>query len=249
MNVNLHKNWLCSCHGGFNHNISKSGLLSRSHSSADDTIMPKRTKAEAEATREALLDAAEITFLERGVSRTSLEQIARQAGMTRGAVYWHFKNKSDLFHAMLDRVKMPLRQLLDDVEDPDQPNAPLESLRLATLHALERLQGPRSRRVHTILLHCSESASDVDILALQDQLSSDCYETMVERFEQAHNTGTLASSIEPEIACRMLMSMFLGLMHDWLRDPERYDIGEVGPRMLDTFFERISPMPADPLPC
>lgn len=210
------------------------------HSSVDDNIMPKRTKAEAEATREALLDAAEVIFLERGVSRTSLEQIARQAGMTRGAVYWHFKNKSDLFHAMLDRVKMPLRQLLDDVEEPDQPNTALESLRLATLHALERLQRPRSRRVHTILLHCSESASDVDILALQDQLACDCYETMVERFEEARDTGTLIDSVEPEIACRMLMSMILGLMHDWLRDPERYDIGDVGPRMLDTFFERIS---------
>ncbi|MGQ7244573.1 TetR family transcriptional regulator [Salinicola sp. V024] len=202
--------------------------------------MPKRTKAEAEATREALLDAAEVIFLERGVSRTSLEQIARQAGMTRGAVYWHFKNKFDLFHAMLDRVKMPLRQLLDDVEEPDQPNTALESLRLATLHALERSQRPRSRRVHTILLHCSESASDVDILALQDQLACDCYETMVERFEEARDTGTLIDNVEPEIASRMLMSMILGLLHDWLRDPERYDIGDVGPRMLDTFFERIS---------
>lgn len=216
------------------------------HSSVDDNIMPKRTKAEAEATREALLDAAEVIFLERGVSRTSLEQIARQAGMTRGAVYWHFKNKSDLFHAMLDRVKMPLRQLLDDVEEPDQPNTALESLRLATLHALERLQRPRSRRVHTILLHCSESASDVDILALQDQLACDCYETMVERFEEARGTGTLIDSVEPEIACRMLMSMILGLMHDWLRDPERYDIGDVGPRMIDTFFERISLPSATP---
>ncbi|WP_110642372.1 TetR family transcriptional regulator [Salinicola sp. CPA57] len=205
--------------------------------------MPKRTKAEAEATREALLDAAEVIFLERGVSRTSLEQIARQAGMTRGAVYWHFKNKSDLFHAMLDRVKMPLRQLLDDVEDPERPRAPLESLRLATLHALARLQRPRSRRVHTILFHCCESSSDVDILDLHQKLSDECFETMVERFQEAHRTGTLVESVEPEIACRMLMSMFLGLMHEWLRGPDRYDIGEIGPRIIDTFFERITLYP------
>lgn len=203
--------------------------------------MPKRTKAEAEATREALLDAAEVIFLERGVSRTSLEQIARQAGMTRGAVYWHFKNKSDLFHAMLDRVKMPLRQLLDDVEDPERPRAPLESLQLAAMHALERLQSPRSRRVHTILFHCCEASSDVNILELHQRLADDCYDTMLERFEEANRTGTMIASIEPEIACRMLMSMFGGLMHDWLRDPTRYDIGDIGPRMIDTFFERIAP--------
>jgi len=247
MNVNLQRNWLCFADGGFNqYHKKRRSNVTPLHSPVDDTTMPKRTKAEAEATREALLDAAEVIFLERGVSRTSLEQIARQAGMTRGAVYWHFKNKSDLFHAMLDRVKMPLRQLLDDVEDSERPRAPLESLHLATLHALERLQRPRSRRVHTILLHCSESASDVDILALQDQLACDCYETMVERFEEARNTGTLTATIEPEIACRMLMSMLLGLMHDWLRDPERYHIGDVGPRMIDTFFACISPCPATP---
>lgn len=207
--------------------------------------MPKRTKAEAEATREALLDAAEIIFLERGVSKTSLEQIARQAGMTRGAVYWHFKNKSDLFHAMLERVKMPLRQLLDDVEDAERPHAPLESLRLASLHALERLQRPRSRRVHTILFHRCESSSDIDMLDLQDRLAQNCYDTMVERFQEARRTGTLIESIEPEIACRMLMSMFGGLMHDWLLDPKRYDIGDVGPSMINTFFERIRQSPPD----
>lgn len=208
--------------------------------------MPKRTKAEAEATREALLDAAETIFLERGVSKTSLEQIARQAGMTRGAVYWHFKNKSDLFHAMLERVKMPLRQLLDDVEDPERPHPPLESLRLATLHALARLQRPRSRRVHVILFHRCEASSDVDVFALHEKLATECQDTMVERFLEARRTGTLVDSIEPEIACRMLMSMFTGLMYDWLRDPESYDIGEIGPRMLDTFFERISQSPSDP---
>ncbi|MFC3291257.1 TetR family transcriptional regulator [Modicisalibacter luteus] len=41
------------------------------------------------------------------MARTSHEQIAGHAGMTRGAVYWHFKNKADLFHALLDRVRMP----------------------------------------------------------------------------------------------------------------------------------------------
>ena len=73
--------------------------------------MARKTKAEAAATREALLDAAEEVFLEKGVARTSLEQIARHAGMTRGAVYWHFKNKADLFQAMLGRVRMPFQEL------------------------------------------------------------------------------------------------------------------------------------------
>lgn len=62
-------------------------------------IAMRRTKEDAQHTREALLDAAELVFAQRGVSRTSLQEIAKAAGLTRGAVYWHFKDKAELFNA------------------------------------------------------------------------------------------------------------------------------------------------------
>src|SRR5882757_7288734 len=67
--------------------------------------MARRTKAEAEETRQKILDAAERLFFIDGVSRTSLEHIATAAGVTRGAIYWHFKNKLELFEALHERVK------------------------------------------------------------------------------------------------------------------------------------------------
>ena len=70
--------------------------------------MARRTKEDALATREALLDAAVCVFGRRGVARSSLAEIAEQAGLTRGAVYWHFKDKGELFNAMMDRVTLPL---------------------------------------------------------------------------------------------------------------------------------------------
>jgi TetR/AcrR family acrAB operon transcriptional repressor len=68
----------------------------------------RRTKEEALATRNRLLDAAELLFQAQGVSQTTLQQIAQQAGATRGAIYWHFKDKADLFNAMMERVILPL---------------------------------------------------------------------------------------------------------------------------------------------
>jgi len=62
--------------------------------------MARKTKLEALETRERLLDAGEVVFRQRGVTRTSLAEIAAAAGVTRGAVYWHFKDKAALFHAM-----------------------------------------------------------------------------------------------------------------------------------------------------
>ena len=77
----------------------------------------RRTKEDAEKTRCAILAAAEQLFLERGVAHTSLEHIARHAGVTRGAVYWHFQNKAHLFHEMLNQVRLPLEPLAEQLDD------------------------------------------------------------------------------------------------------------------------------------
>ena len=71
-------------------------------------IVARRTKDEAVETRNQILDAAERIFSERGVSRTSLTDIAEAAEVTRGAIYWHFKDKADLFCEMVARVTMPM---------------------------------------------------------------------------------------------------------------------------------------------
>src|ERR1700688_3142706 len=74
-------------------------------------IMVRRTKEEALETRNRILDTAEQVFVEKGVSNTSLAQLAEAAGVTRGAIYWHFKNKADLFDAMMSRVVLPMEEM------------------------------------------------------------------------------------------------------------------------------------------
>ena len=61
---------------------------------------------------DALLDAALRVFRDRGVAHTSLEEVAAAAGVTRGAVYWHFKDKADLFTALCERVQLPMEAML-----------------------------------------------------------------------------------------------------------------------------------------
>ena len=61
--------------------------------------MARRTKEDAEATRNKLLDAAAEVFFAKGVAGASLSEVAQAAGLTRGAIYWHLKDKVDLFDA------------------------------------------------------------------------------------------------------------------------------------------------------
>ncbi|HPW30603.1 MAG TPA: TetR family transcriptional regulator, partial [Rhodoferax sp.] len=99
--------------------------------------MARRTKEDALATRELLLDAAERVFHRRGVSRTTLQEIAQDAGLTRGAIYWHFQNKGELFHAMMERVTLPMMARMTEISPADE-DRPLEKIRRNTAAALQQ---------------------------------------------------------------------------------------------------------------
>lgn len=200
--------------------------------------MARRTKAEAAATRETLIDAAEEMFMEHGVARTSLEQIARHAGMTRGAVYWHFKNKADLFRAMLERVRMPFDELVREIDDPALTESPLNAIRLACLKGLARLEQPRYTRVHSILLYRCEFFSDIDPIAMQEEIACDVQEALLNYFSLAEQRQEL--SVPPEVAAELMNTCLSGLFHDWLRKPEAYSILKRGEALIANLLELMT---------
>src|SRR5512137_1551375 len=63
----------------------------------------KRTKEEAAVTRENLLQAGLVVFGRKGYDAATLEDVAREAGVTRGAIYWHFGSKTELFLALMEK--------------------------------------------------------------------------------------------------------------------------------------------------
>lgn len=199
--------------------------------------MARRTKEEAQETRTLILDTAELVFREKGVSRTSLGEIAQQAGVTRGAIYWHFENKADLFTAMCDRATLPLEALLENLADPDQPD-PLGLLRRASIQALSLVeQDDRCRRVFEILtLKCEY----VDELAPSVQRRQECRQGVREVFrlvlENARQRGQVRADLDPALAAMALAALINGLIHDWGLEPKAYSLAEQAGPMIDLFF-------------
>jgi TetR/AcrR family transcriptional regulator, acrAB operon repressor len=64
----------------------------------------RRTKDEAAITRATLLKTALSVFSAKGYSAATLDDLAKAAKMTRGAIYWHFKNKADLYNTLVEEV-------------------------------------------------------------------------------------------------------------------------------------------------
>lgn len=204
--------------------------------------MVRRTKAEAEATRHSLLDAAEHLFQERGVSRTSLNDIATAAGTTRGAIYWHFKDKADLFNAMLERATLPLECGFPDQATPVEAlDAPLEALRAGMRHVLHQIAtDERVRRVFEVLTHQVEYNTEMAAVRERHLSMRQRYLALTEAIlaEAAGRTG-LRLPVPLRAAGLGLHIVMDGLKHNWLLDPTAFDLQAVGEHTMNTYLRGL----------
>ena len=124
--------------------------------------MARKTKVESQNTRNGILDVAELVFLEKGVAQTAMADIADAAGISRGAVYGHYKNKIDVCLAMCDRAFARAAEGFELVED----GPVLETLRQAALHYLRQCveSGSVQRVLEILYMKCEQSEENAPLL-------------------------------------------------------------------------------------
>jgi TetR/AcrR family acrAB operon transcriptional repressor len=202
--------------------------------------MARKTKEEAAATRDSILDAAEKLFVEQGVSRTTLQHIASAAGVTRGAIYWHFDDKGALFNAMMERATLPLEaelQVLDEAESSD----PLSDLRDYVLAVLRRtVDDPQARRVFEIATLKVEFVDEMDAVRVRRQHSMGDWMARAERrIRLASEKGLTGSQVEPRTAALAMWTMIDGLIRNWMFDPQSFDLVELGKCVIDPYMQGL----------
>lgn len=200
----------------------------------------RRTKEDAEKTRCAILQAAEVLFLEKGVAHTSLDAIARQAGVTRGAVYWHFQNKADLFHEMLNQVRLP-PECMAALLASDSACDSMQGLRDHCVQLIEDLaRDERKRRIFTILLYRCEFTSELREAEERHNAFIELLIKLTERpFTLARSQGLLRVGLTPALAARALHALLIGLFRDWLRAPELFDPMQEAQPIVDSLFRGL----------
>ena len=198
--------------------------------------MVRRTKEEALATRHRLLDAAELLFQSQGVSRTSLQQIAEQAGATRGAIYWHFKDKADLFNAMMERVRLPLEAAARVTDDPAVD--PLDMLENAMAGALRQVTtDPQVRRVFEVATHKVEYAGETASLQLRHREARDaCIVDFEKALRLASRRARLKLPLPAAMAAHGLHALISGLIQNWLLAPEAFALVPTGRRTFNVYL-------------
>ena len=197
--------------------------------------MARSTKQEALATRNRLLDAAEVLFQAQGVSQTSLQQIAQQAGATRGAIYWHFKDKADLFNAMMERVKLPLEAAGQAaVATPGDPIGEIVHRLVAALDLMT--SDAQVRRVLEVATHQVEYTSEMASVR-QRHLSvrNECIHDFQKAFRLAARRERLRLPVPASVAAQGLHALITGVIQNWLLDPTAFDLVRTGRQAFEVY--------------
>jgi TetR/AcrR family transcriptional regulator, acrAB operon repressor len=184
--------------------------------------MVRKTKEDAELTRQRIINAAREVFLERGVSKSSLEHIASQADVTRGAVYWHFKDKTEIFHALRNQVFLPLIDRMDDtlaIESKDDPLTQIETSLSDTINELNK--NIVMRQTYEIMMTKCEYVDEFATV-LQEILNncSSITEKYQAAYERAKKLNLLTANLTPEALALDTHLFFGGLLHMWVKDAD-----------------------------
>ena len=187
--------------------------------------MVRKTKEDAELTRQRIIDAARAVFLTRGVSRSTLEHIAAEAQVTRGAVYWHFKNKTDIFYAIRDRVFLPLIDRMDDtlatasLTDDIDPLTQIENSLCDTIHELN--ENIEMRQIYEIMMIKCEYVDE--FASVLQQILNNCSnitEKIQSAYERAQAQQLLSTTQSPRALALDTHLFFSGLLHMWIKDAD-----------------------------
>lgn len=199
--------------------------------------MARRTKEDAETTRHQLLAAARREFANKGVSRTSLQDIAQAAGVTRGAIYWHFKNKADLFNAMMDDAILPMERAMQQIgHDPSRD--PLVELESAMLQAIQSIVDDADTRA--IFEIATMKMEYVDELLSVKERHAQCYmagtHEMQRSLQETATRRAIRLPVPAGIAAQGLHGLMVGLINSWMLSPGAFELVPVSKSAIRTYL-------------
>jgi TetR/AcrR family transcriptional regulator, acrAB operon repressor len=179
----------------------------------------RRTKEDSQKTRQLILRSARAVFAERGVSKTTMEQIAAAAGVTRGAIYGHFANKSSLFFAMREQVALPMIDSIDNelFNSPDDPLIGVERYLKGVLAALESDLATRET-FYILGFKCEYVGEFERDMKRQASRCKELTEKLEHAYQSAARNKKLRAGLQPELAALETCAFLVGLIRLWLLD-------------------------------
>jgi len=172
-----------------------------------------------------LLDAALEVFGRDGVTRASLQAIAQEAGVTRGALYWHFKNKEDLFETLFEQQYADFFAAFNDqtLRDNQDVWTHLQH-NLTTMFETLATRESKHKFCNVMFSKCEQTAGNETITELACRYHRLFQKQIAYALQLSREQGRLPENTDIELAAIYLESSLVGLIKIWIDEPERFDL-------------------------
>lgn len=186
----------------------------------------RRTKEEAEVTRQHLLKAALAVFSRKGYADTRLEDIAEEAEVTRGAIYHHFGGKAELYNEM---VAVGSQRVMPVIQGAlDEGGSPLEILRRVFIRTLEYAEEDADFRAmqEIVLFKTAVTVELAEGVQKKIEGTRGMIHFLTQMIQEGVETGEVRGDIDPQDAAIAFVASQNGLLTLWLLDPQLFSLKE-----------------------
>jgi TetR/AcrR family transcriptional regulator, repressor of the mexAB-oprM multidrug resistance operon len=151
----------------------------------------RKTKENTEISKLRILLAAEEEFCQRGFVAANMDKIARTAGLTKGAIFWHYKSKADLFKAIIKRATGRVKVIFQDSFSSSRPL--MEKCR----EIIKRVKKDKAFEI-LIVLSNAEGTGDIPKGVLNEcyEEISEIFKDAIQSFSEAKKRGELRADMD-----------------------------------------------------
>ncbi len=196
----------------------------------------RRTKEEAMVTRQIILDSALKVFYEYGYNATSIKDICEEAGVTKGALYWHFQSKEELLRAVLEENTKQILVLGDYYRKKQM--RPKEKMQTIYKSILEMIFS--NKKMHmAIEIAVNKTEMKVMELTEEEKCAKEMFLNFTDIIEEGIKLGEFKDELTPKQYNFYINNVVAGLIWGSFELPEIVNLADWGETFLDITFKNI----------
>jgi len=202
--------------------------------------MVRKTKEEAAATRQALLDAALIVFSQKGYAAARLEDVAEQAGVSRGAIYWHFHSKAELYNTLAEETAAQAEEIIRRAVA--QRKGILETHRQIMIALIVFVEEDATyRAVQELMMFKTELTPDLEEgIKMKAAAFRAVEERVAETLRAGIAAGEVRADLDPIIGGRAALAYVNGIILTWMIDQHAFSLRASAPALVDVYIRGIA---------
>ena len=200
----------------------------------------RRTKEESEETKNTILNTSIKLFSQKGYSRTTLCEIAKESHVTRGAIYWHFKNKLEIFDALYERLHRPFVQMiLEDIsKDHPEPLIQLQDICIQLFLDLEK-DSHKRQAISLFLIKCDYTGELKAYRRKHNERKTQSMNLFMLYFKKAQEKNKISKKENPYLMALSINCYMKGILIEYLSSPESLIAQKDIPTLIKLFFRGI----------